>query len=165
MADNLHDVVKLLLARMESHPEEFIPAQAEQDYIIRDTDANRWWRAMSEVQEFGTEEERKAIAAKLRVLRLQQAHEWAMDELCNGEDRRRKERERHELETQRYAMAQQAYANVQPGQYMAVSSPNTLGIGAANPSQGLHISHGNLQLGNETLDEGILKKIKGALGI
>lgn len=103
----MHDVVKLLLARMESHPEEFIPAQAEQDYIIRDTDANRWWRAMSEVQEFGTEEEKKAIATKLRVLRLQQAHEWAMDELCNGEDRRRKERERHELEKQRYAMAQQ----------------------------------------------------------
>ena len=107
MADNLHEVVKLLLARMESHPEEFIPAQEDQDYIIRDATANRWWRAMSEVQEFGSEEEKKAIATKLRVLRLQQAHEWAMDELCNGEDRRRKERERHELEKQRYAMAQQ----------------------------------------------------------
>lgn len=112
--NEIHDVVKLLLARMESHPEEFMPPKPEEDYIIRDVEGNRWWRAMSEIQEYGTAQEKEAIAAKLRVLRLQQAHEWAMDELCNGEDRRRKQRQQEELDKQRYAQSQMAQAQIKP---------------------------------------------------
>jgi hypothetical protein len=105
MEDNMHDVVKLMLARMESHPHEFVPDDEGDAYIIRDVEVDRWWRAMSEVKEYANEEEKKAIAAKLRTLRLQKAHEWAMDELCNGEERRRKEKRERELEEQRYRAA------------------------------------------------------------
>ena len=155
MADNLHDVVELLLARMKSHPEEFAAG------------SSRWGWMVEEVLQHCSNEERDAIKEGLRPIRLKEVHERVMDELCNGEERRRKEREEDETRMRQYQMQQQyaAAQNMQPGQYMAVSSPNTLGIGAANPSQGLYVTSGNLQLGNETLDEGILKKIKGALGI
>lgn len=103
MEDELHPVVELLLARMNSHPEEFVPEKDDGRYVIRDNDADRWWRAMSEVQEFANEQEKKVIAAKLRELRLQQAHEWAMDELCNGDERRRREKEEAEYERSLYA--------------------------------------------------------------
>ena len=42
----------------------------------------------------------------MRKVKLQQAHELMMDELCNGEERRRKQREEDEYE--RTMMAQQA---------------------------------------------------------
>jgi hypothetical protein len=155
MADNLHDVVELLLARMKSHPEEFAAG------------SSRWGWMVEEVLQHCSNEERDAIKEGLRPIRLKEVHEHVMDELCNGEERRRKEREEDETRMRQYQMQQQyaAAQNMQPGQYMAVSSPSTLGIGAATPSQGLYVTSGNLQLGNETLDEGILKKIKGALGI
>lgn len=115
MSEELHDVVKLMLARMDSHPQEFIPERDDHRYVIQDADANRWWRAMSEVQKFANEQEKKAIAAKLRELRLREAHEWAMDELCNGDERRRKEKMARELEEQRYRASQvsvnKAYMN------------------------------------------------------
>lgn len=115
MSEGLHPVVQLLLARMESHPDEFVSLQVGDEFLVKEVDENRWWRAMSEIQEYGSSEEKEAIAAKLRVLRLQRAHEWALDELCNGDERRRKERERHERDKQYYAMAQaqaQAYTNL-----------------------------------------------------
>jgi hypothetical protein len=81
-----HDVVKLLLARMESHPEEF------------KSHADRWDRVLLEILEHGNEAEIAAIHASVRNIRLAEAHEVAMDELCNGPDKRRKEAEENEYE-------------------------------------------------------------------
>jgi hypothetical protein len=81
-----HDVVKLLLARMESHPEEF------------KSHADRWDRVLLEVLEHGNEAEIAAIHASVRNIRLGEAHEDMMDELCNGEERRRKHAEDTEYE-------------------------------------------------------------------
>lgn len=137
MSEGLHPVVQLLLARMESHPDEFVPENRDEGYILRAVEANRWWRAMSEVQEYANEQEKKAIAAKLRELRLQQAHEWAMDELCNGDERRRKERERHERDKQYYAMTQaQAQAQVYT-QNMSSALNRLSGLGNYTVSQDL----------------------------
>lgn len=88
MAEELHDVVKLLLARMESHPEEFVADLSEAD-----SREYRWWQVIREVRESGTREEKDAIQAGLRKIKLQRAHEIMMDELCNGDERRRKEQE------------------------------------------------------------------------
>ena len=93
MADNFHDVVKLLLARMDSHPEEFTA-----DLSPEDSRQDRWWQVIRYVSDYGTEEEQKAIQAGLRKVKLQRAHEIMMDELCNGDERRRKEQEEQEYE-------------------------------------------------------------------
>ena len=81
MADKLHEVVQLLLARMESHPEEFQRGMS------------RWAWMVEGVMTSCSEEERAALHAGLRPIRLKQLHEDVMDELLNGEERRRKEQD------------------------------------------------------------------------
>jgi hypothetical protein len=80
-----HDVVKLLVARMESHPEEF-------------SLNSRWYEIIGEIRTWGNEADKAAIDVSLREIRLKEAHEDAMDELLNGPDRRRKEAEEAEYE-------------------------------------------------------------------
>lgn len=94
MSEDIHDVVKLMLSRMESHPEEF---EGSGDGFVTD-DVDRWWKPLVAIRDFGSEEEKALINAKLRVIRLQKAHETAMDELLNGDDRRRKAEEEREYE-------------------------------------------------------------------
>lgn len=77
-----HEVVKLLVARMESNPEEFNDADG------------RWAQWLDELMPFVTEEER----VMLRKPMMQSIHEEVMDELCNGEERRRKHKEDTEYE-------------------------------------------------------------------
>jgi len=86
---DVHPVVKLLLARMESHPEEF----------KRSLDS-RWYDTINEITSWGNEADKTAVNEKLRDIRLQEAHEDMMDELCNGDERRRKEEEEREYEQQ-----------------------------------------------------------------
>ena len=81
MTDEPHAVVRLLLARIESHPEEFRQG------------GYRWRNIIDQVTEFGLEIDKKAMDDALRAIRLTEAHEEMMDELINGEDRRRKEEE------------------------------------------------------------------------
>lgn len=73
----LHAMVELLLARMESNPEEFT---LEED---------RWGYPITTVEEYGSPEDTAALKKKLRDIRLEEAHKWMMDELLNGEERRR----------------------------------------------------------------------------
>jgi hypothetical protein len=90
MADEPHDVVKLLLKRMESHPEEF-------KFRIGGYH-QRWYDYVNSINEYGNKADKAAINAKLRDIRLAEVHEQVMDELLNGEERRRKEAEDHEYE-------------------------------------------------------------------
>jgi hypothetical protein len=90
MADEPHEVVKLLLARMESHPEEF----RLKDPSYHD----RWYNHMSAIHTHGSEVDNAALAAKVRDIRMGEVHEQVLEELCNGEDRRREEREEQEYE-------------------------------------------------------------------
>lgn len=101
MEDNMHDVVKLLLARMESHPEEFVG-----DLVAEDSREERWWQVLREVREYGTDEEEKALKDAMRKIKLDAAHHAMMDELCNGDERRRREQE--EIEYERQLLAKHA---------------------------------------------------------
>jgi len=87
-----HAVVRLLLKRMESHPEEFRVA----DEPFHD----RWYDHVNAIQAFGSEADKAAMAEGLREIRLAEVHERVMDELVNGPERRRKEREEREYERQ-----------------------------------------------------------------
>jgi hypothetical protein len=113
MADEPHEVVKLLLARMESHPEEF----RLKDPSYHD----RWYNHMSAINTYGNEADKAALAAKVRDIRMGVIHEEVMEELLNGEDRRRKEEEdrEYELHLAHAAMQQQQKAYVSQIQGMA----------------------------------------------
>lgn len=93
MDDGFHEVVKLLLKRMKSHPEEF------------STGANRWGWMVHELLDHCSEEEAAAIKEGLRPIRLREVHESVMDELLNGDERRRREVEEVEYEKQLAAQA------------------------------------------------------------
>ena len=86
MSDEPHAVVRLLLARIQSHPEEFKRGTA------------RWVSITNQVEDWGSEADKQTINDALRDVRLTEAHEEMMEELLNGEDRRRKEEEDRQYE-------------------------------------------------------------------
>jgi hypothetical protein len=94
---------------MESHPEEF----KLEDPSYHD----RWYNHMSAINTYGNETDKAALAAKVRDIRMGVIHEQVMDELLNGEDRRRKEEEdreyeRHLAHASRQGLVQQQKAYV-----------------------------------------------------
>ena len=113
MTSNIHPVVELLAARMESNPEEFAP-----------DGEGRWARWLDELIPFVTEAER----VMLRKPMMQAIHEEVLDELMNGPDKRRKAEEDREYELhlahavmqqKQQALAQQQKAYVSQIQGMA----------------------------------------------
>jgi hypothetical protein len=167
-----HDVVKLLVARMESHPEEFTPDEGGLYEV-------RWEEYVTGIEIHGNEADKTAIRAGLRDILLGKIHEEVLDELLNGPDKRRKEAEENEYERhlaqslQHMKQQQMAVQQSALGQYQNAMG-NALGIGTIAPSQPLTIgaggkeamriqTNGDIQIGNETLNEGLLKSIKKAL--
>ena len=90
MADEPHDAVKMLLARMESHPEEFRFKEGAYH--------DRWYNHLSAIHAHGNEADKAALAAKIRDIRMAEVHEQVMDELCNGPENRRRELEEEAYE-------------------------------------------------------------------
>lgn len=97
MADEPHDAVKMLLARMESHPEEFRFKEGAYH--------DRWYNHISAVNSYGNEADKAALNAKIRDVRMAEVHEQVMEELCNGPENRRKEEEEAAYERKLAAMA------------------------------------------------------------
>jgi hypothetical protein len=114
MADEVHEVVTLLLARMESNPEEF-EFHASGSLAV----TGRWETWIAQLGWHFNEAEKALIYGKARELIFQRVHGEVLDELLNGEDRRRKEVEDREYErhlaqalqhTKQQAMQQQIQA-------------------------------------------------------
>ena len=167
MADEVHPVVELLIARMGSHPEEF-----KDDYMMAELSpangSGRWVRAIRAIRESGLERDVEALNAALSKIYMQRIHEWTMDELLNGEDRRREEEERKkQLWLQQQQMHQQAYQqspHIRAGtgtqnlsQLGGWQQAGLLGAASSIPAQ--------LQLGKETLSESMIQQIRKKLSI
>jgi len=158
MVDEVHPVVELLIARMGSHPEEF-----KDDYLMSDVRASisseRWLRAIQAIREHGSEQDNAALSVRLRDIRMQQIHEWTMDELLNGDDRRRAEEEdKKRLWLQQQQLHQQAYQQ-SPHLQSGMQNVSQLGgwqqaglIGAASPPP-------QPQLGEDSLMQQIRKRL------
>ena len=113
-----HEVVKLLIKRMESHPEEF------------SMENGRWAQWLDQLVPFVTE-------AELRLLRepmMRDIHEEVLDELCNGDERRRKEQGEHEYE--RHLAASLQHMKLQQ---LRIDSNNLVGVGTITPSTKLGV--------------------------
>ena len=93
MSNEFHPLVELMLARMKSHPEEFTGSEQLPPEM-----AYRWSNLLAQMEIHLTPEEEVAYKAAAREIRMNVIHERALDELLNGEDRRRKEREMFEAE-------------------------------------------------------------------
>jgi len=151
-----HEVVKLLLARMESHPEEF----RNGDVLLHD----RWYEYVNGIQAYGNEADKAAIAAGLREIRLSEIHEKVMDELLNGDDRRRKAEEEREYERNlimqkaRNTYAQQNTCASQLGSYRNAAVTHIAGAG---PSLKVVGTTGT----GATLASSAINQIKKALGL
>lgn len=117
----MHEVVKLLLKRMKSHPEEFEATPLEGDLV---SDHDRWWRVMDKILDHGTDEEKAAVRAALREIKLDAAHKIMMDELLNGDERRAKRRE-EEAAYERNLLLKQSLANQQVIQQQMTTALNT----------------------------------------
>lgn len=175
MADDTHPVIRLLIARMESHPEEFRPH------------VGRWASFVEEVRDTAEGADLDTFNAAYSKLLLTHLHERVMDELLNGEERRAAEARRREEETrlkmQQYQMQQAQMAQNQFGNNlqnaMLQSQQNSLsGLGLAQ-SQSLMLGtggneamrinpNGEIRLGGpggEVLDANILRKMKRKLGV
>ena len=91
-----HDAVKLLLARMESHPEEFagINMTRDQDRLY----SSRWGSVMSQFWHTLTTEEQDALNAGLLAANRDNFHRSVMQELLDPKiDRIGKQMEQMEL--------------------------------------------------------------------
>lgn len=154
MEDEVHEVVTLLLARMESHPEEF--------RVGKKPFNDRWDEHVSDIQAFGNEADTAALNAKLRDIRLGEIHERVMDELLNGEDRRRKDEEEREYERNMTRTMQQssyAQANNLLNQYGQLNG--LVGVGTQSPTTKLDVGLAS----QSPTPSGPLNSIKKALGI
>lgn len=152
MEDNIHPVVELLLARMKSNPEEFGWGEERWDYIIE------------MVMRISSDEERKALEAARRPIYLDEAHKWMMDELLNGEERRAVA-ERDLMTANRTTnRASQVAAIATLGQYQ--NAIGTYTTASSQPLEAMRIqANGELEIGGEKLDAGMIRKMKKALGL
>lgn len=144
----MHQAIELLLKRMESNPEEFAEHPAK-------LGVGKWMRLIDRYRGYFTEEEGKAFQDKLRELRMNELQKEIMAELLYGEERRRAEAE--DLEYERRAMMAQARSA--PNRFAMTNTQmhiaQALGTGTSITS-----STPSLHIGNETLDESIIGKLK-----
>ena len=128
----IHPLVELLLARMKSHPEEFAHVGG-----------SRWCSPITAITEYGSDEDKATLREGLRTVFLDAAHSEALDELLNGGERRRNEKERYEAQSKYYAQSQvsanqqAAYRNAYP------QTMNTLAGTTSSPTLWERITKGS----------------------
>jgi hypothetical protein len=147
--DNIHPVVRLLAARMESHPEEFYFEAGGDDLLSSEAldGRYRWASILERVKEWASGED----TVVLRKPFMDAIHRDALDELMNGPERRAEE-ERKYRECLKHYGQQKSMAAQNLGQYpnplSSLSSLSSLSTGAyaaqmqnSYAQAGLNIQH------------------------
>jgi hypothetical protein len=116
---------------------------------------------VTEITEYGNEADKAAMNAKLRDIRLGEAHEGMMDELCNGPERRRKQEEDRLYEQQlimQKAMAQRHTTQAQmAAQQYASQYGNSVGSFGKPLTAARHPTSADME------NNGILNSIRNIL--
>ena len=140
----MHQAVELLLKRMESNPQEFMSSNHRQV---------RWSRIIRDYDSYLSEDERAAINQKYSEIQMEAMHKDIMTELLYGEQ------QEEEAQQSIYSVASAGMERLR------LDANGNIGIGVTHPSNTLTIasnaiSPGRVQLGNQTLDEQTLAKLK-----
>lgn len=128
MADELHPAVELLLARMDSHPEEFVsdtlPVYGSRADVLR--------KLVHNVLDNVEGPQVLPVKEKLDQLYLDMYHKELMDELLSGDDKRAQEAATQEAARQQaYAAQLQSYpAHLQ----QSLAQTMQLGLAGSSPS-------------------------------
>jgi len=148
----MHQAIELLLKRMESNPEEFAESPGK-------LSGGKWMRLVDRYKGYFTEEEKNLFNDKLRELRMDEFQKELMAELLYGEERRRAEAEDLEYERRAMMAQQPVHAIKNPNRYAMTNTQmhiaQALGTGVSVTS-----STPSLHIGQETLDESIIGKLK-----
>ncbi len=139
--EGMHPLVELIVTRIRTHPDEFVDRDRTDSYAdLSDSDRARWSTILYEFSQIATEEEKAAVNAALHGPKMDLLREAFLDELLNGEERRRQEREKREAEMR--ARLANAYRGFTTSAQLAGISPvpayydqlKTLHIDSATPT-------------------------------
>ena len=153
MADNIHPVVELLAARMESHPEEFRIYDNSTLAI-----GGRWETWIAQIRPFMNEAEHKALFNTAKEAFLQRVHEEVLDELLNGPERRAEEERKHREDLKHYSQQKSAVAQ-QLGQYQNALSSSAYAAQMQNALPGTIIPIPPMK------NRGLMATVKTTLGL
>lgn len=95
-----HPVIELLIARMKSHPEEFVGGQSTPGAF------RRWNSIVERIRHVAVGEDLEAFEKAYSSVCLDAIHTEVMDELLNGDERRLQAQAK--LDAERYAAATKA---------------------------------------------------------
>jgi hypothetical protein len=100
----MNEGVQILLARMDSHPEEFL---SEYSPVAWNPEPRRWDRFMHMVASDNafTGEERQAVENKMHELKRNRFNTDVMDELMNGPERPERRETAYDQYTQSYTVS------------------------------------------------------------
>ena len=153
--------IEILLARMESNPDEFMGIN------------NKWVNLMDSYEDHMVEEDRKALYAKYSALHMDKFTEHVMKKLLEEQGDRKAEIDMYaqQVRSKLQNMAAQQNAAAQQQYYYSNAQNQVGGItglmgslgSATTPSYAFHDSNQtatHLQLGKQTLTERTLKKLK-----
>ena len=156
--EEVHPLVTLLTERMKSHPEEFEDHFVGEPVRAVAPDSDRWGYAINEIQRYGSDADNEALSEGLRPIRLDKVHQWVLDELLNGAERRaQKKREVDEV------LRQDAH-RLMKGLFVGGGGGGSSGV-SSNPQHPTWTTANTIQIGNEAIDEGFLSTVKKKLGI
>lgn len=170
--EEIHPAVQLMLDRMETNPEEFLK---------RGYQGHQWQPYLDEIRQFANVFEKKLLKNRERDISLDATHKRIVQKLLEGTELVNDDHEyERDLVTkinnnrllaqqqQRQMAMQQGLTAAQNAYTGSFGKPSLqpLVIGSANGTETMRITaNGDLQIGSETLNEGIIKKMKGALGL
>ncbi len=159
--EELHPLARQLLARIESHPEEFRGFVEQRATHVQ---TSGWDDAIYAVRKHDSKADKDALNAKLDAMYMEAAYERMLDELLNGDERRHRE----EAEKQAAYAKMQAQQAYQQNLSSAIQNPYFNGLQNQNTytaALGTISAGSTLQLGDEKIDSSLIKQIKGKLGL
>ena len=140
MADKkeIHPAVELLLARMGSHPEEFVPN--EKVYTQENSRTLKMSSMYGDILNRASEEEVALLRAAMNKIQLDILHHDLMDELLNGDERRAKEEQEYERNLSKSLMLTQRQMTQQAQQALQQAYVNPMGQQANETLPGAYAS-------------------------
>jgi hypothetical protein len=131
MEDEIHEVVRFLAARMESHPEEFTHHDGVTGSLAI---SGRWEKWISKLGWHMNESEKALIYGKTRQVIFQRVHEEVLEELLNGPERKMTTVKMTTVKLGQGSTQQQAYGaqnitpsllhNILPGVFLELDKDN-----------------------------------------